>query len=86
VVPVGSVVSEPLRRIALDAGETGAAQDARAWMERAQRASRCMRIAGIWNDMTSATGEIEPFAMRFDATARNEPHGRYHNQYALLMR
>jgi alpha-glucosidase len=43
-------------------------------------------IAGIWNDMNEpATGDIEPFAMRFDRDASNQPHERHHNQYALLM-
>jgi alpha-glucosidase len=43
-------------------------------------------IAGIWNDMNEpSTGNIEPFAMRFDRDGENHPHERYHNQYALLM-
>jgi alpha-glucosidase len=43
-------------------------------------------IAGIWNDMNEpATGDVEPFGMRFDRDGANEPHERYHNQYALLM-
>jgi alpha-glucosidase len=43
-------------------------------------------VAGIWNDMNEpATGEVEPFAMRFDRDGQNHPHERYHNQYALLM-
>ena len=43
-------------------------------------------IAGIWNDMNEpSTGDISPFAMRFDRDATNQPHERYHNQYALLM-
>jgi alpha-glucosidase len=43
-------------------------------------------VAGIWNDMNEpATGAIEPFAMRFDRDGANDPHERWHNQYALLM-
>jgi alpha-glucosidase len=43
-------------------------------------------IAGIWNDMNEpATGDVEPFPMRFDRDGSNQPHERYHNQYALLM-
>jgi len=43
-------------------------------------------LSGIWNDMNEpATGEIEPFAMRFDRDGANHSHERYHNQYALAM-
>jgi alpha-glucosidase len=43
-------------------------------------------IAGIWNDMNEpATGDVEPFSMRFDRDGSNYPHERFHNQYALLM-
>ncbi|APR79123.1 Alpha-glucosidase [Minicystis rosea] len=43
-------------------------------------------VAGLWNDMNEpATGDVEPFAMRFDRDGANHPHERYHNQYALLM-
>jgi alpha-glucosidase len=43
-------------------------------------------ISGIWNDMNEpATGDVEPFAMRFDRDGANHPHDRFHNQYALLM-
>ncbi len=43
-------------------------------------------IAGIWNDMNEpATGDVEPFTMRFDRDGANHPHERFHNQYALLM-
>ncbi|HEX6764835.1 MAG TPA: TIM-barrel domain-containing protein, partial [Polyangiaceae bacterium] len=43
-------------------------------------------VAGIWNDMNEpATGAIEPFAMRFDRDGADDPHERWHNQYALLM-
>jgi alpha-glucosidase len=45
-----------------------------------------MGVAGIWNDMNEpATGPIEPFAMRFDRDGADDPHERWHNQYALLM-
>lgn len=43
-------------------------------------------IAGIWNDMNEpATGDVEPFSMRFDRDGQNHPHERFHNQYGLLM-
>ncbi|HVJ22088.1 MAG TPA: glycoside hydrolase family 31 protein [Polyangiaceae bacterium] len=43
-------------------------------------------VAGIWNDMNEpATGEVEPFSMRFDRDGANHPHERFHNQYGLLM-
>ncbi len=43
-------------------------------------------VAGIWNDMNEpATGEVEPFSMRFDRDGQNHSHERYHNQYGLLM-
>jgi len=43
-------------------------------------------IAGIWNDMNEpATGQVEPFSMRFDRDGENHPHERFHNQYGLLM-
>ncbi len=43
-------------------------------------------VAGIWNDMNEpATGEVEPFGMRFDRDGQNHPHERFHNQYGLLM-
>ena len=43
-------------------------------------------VAGIWNDMNEpATGDVEPFGMRFDRDGANHSHERYHNQYALLM-
>ncbi|NCD21185.1 MAG: alpha-glucosidase, partial [Actinobacteria bacterium] len=41
-------------------------------------------LAGIWNDMNEpATGEIAPDRMRFGHGEHS--HGRFHNQYALLM-
>jgi alpha-glucosidase len=43
-------------------------------------------IAGIWNDMNEpATGDVEPFSMRFDRDGQNYSHERFHNQYGLLM-
>jgi alpha-glucosidase len=60
--------------------------ETRAWW-----ADRCARhvesgMAGIWIDMNEpATGDVDPFAMRFDRDGANHPHERYHNQYALLM-
>ncbi|HEX6277847.1 MAG TPA: TIM-barrel domain-containing protein [Polyangiaceae bacterium] len=43
-------------------------------------------VSGVWNDMNEpATGPVEPFAMRFDRDGANDPHERWHNQYALLM-
>jgi alpha-glucosidase len=43
-------------------------------------------IAGIWNDMNEpATGDVEPFSMRFDRDGQNHSHERFHNQYGLLM-
>ncbi len=43
-------------------------------------------VAGIWNDMNEpATGEVEPFSMRFDRDGENHSHERFHNQYGLLM-
>jgi alpha-glucosidase len=43
-------------------------------------------IAGIWIDMNEpATGDVDPFSMRFDRDGLNHPHERFHNQYALLM-
>jgi alpha-glucosidase len=43
-------------------------------------------VAGIWNDMNEpATGDVEPFSMRFDRDGQNYSHERFHNQYGLLM-
>jgi alpha-glucosidase len=43
-------------------------------------------ISGIWNDMNEpATGDVEPFSMRFDRDGQNYSHERFHNQYGLLM-
>jgi alpha-glucosidase len=55
------------------------------WSELVARHA-ALGVAGIWNDMNEpATGPIEPFDMRFDRDGKNEPHERWHNQYALLM-
>jgi len=60
--------------------------EARAWWSELNARHVESGIAGIWNDMNEpATGDIEPFGMRFDRDAANHPHERYHNQYALLM-
>ncbi|HEY3668034.1 MAG TPA: glycoside hydrolase family 31 protein, partial [Polyangiaceae bacterium] len=38
------------------------------------------------NDMNEpATGQVEPFSMRFDRDGENHPHQRFHNQYGLMM-
>jgi alpha-glucosidase len=55
------------------------------WSELVRRHA-ALGVAGIWNDMNEpATGPIEPFAMRFDRDGADDPHERWHNQYALLM-
>ncbi len=55
------------------------------WSELVRRHA-LLGVAGIWNDMNEpATGPIEPFAMRFDRDGADDPHERWHNQYALLM-
>ena len=55
------------------------------WSELSSNHVEC-GIAGIWNDMNEpATGDVEPFSMRFDRDGSNQPHERFHNQYALLM-
>jgi alpha-glucosidase len=60
--------------------------EARAWWSDLNARHIERGIAGIWNDMNEpATGDIEPFAMRFDRDESNQPHERFHNQYALLM-
>jgi alpha-glucosidase len=60
--------------------------EARAWWADLNARHVTCGIAGIWNDMNEpATGEVEPFAMRFDRDGENYSHERYHNQYALLM-
>jgi alpha-glucosidase len=60
--------------------------ETRAWWGKLNAAHIGSGIAGIWNDMNEpATGEVAPFAMRFDRDGANHPHERFHNQYALLM-
>lgn len=60
--------------------------ETRAWWGKLNAAHVSKGIAGIWNDMNEpATGEVSPFAMRFDRDGANHPHERFHNQYALLM-
>lgn len=55
------------------------------WAERI-RDHVALGLSGVWNDMNEpATGNVEPFAMRFDRDGANHPHERYHNQYALAM-
>lgn len=58
--------------------------EGRAWWGELNAAHVRSGLAGIWNDMNEpATGEIPPGAMRF--VHGEQPHARYHNQYALLM-
>jgi alpha-glucosidase len=60
--------------------------DVRAWWSELNAKHLAIGIAGLWNDMNEpATGDIDPFAMRFDRDGSNQAHERYHNQYALLM-
>jgi alpha-glucosidase len=60
--------------------------EARSWWAELNQRHVEVGIAGIWNDMNEpATGDIEPFAMRFDRDGSNHAHERFHNQYALLM-
>jgi alpha-glucosidase len=59
-------------------------EDARAWWAERNADHVGIGLAGIWNDMNEpATGAIPPGRMRFDRG--RAAHGRYHNQYALLM-
>ena len=61
-----------------------ATESARRWWGELNSAHVLFGLAGIWNDMNEpATGSIPPDRMRFDHG--RQPHGRYHNQYALLM-
>jgi alpha-glucosidase len=60
--------------------------DVRSWWSDLTAKHAEVGIAGTWNDMNEpATGDVEPFAMRFDRDGANHPHERFHNQYALLM-
>ena len=61
-------------------------RDVRAWWSEWNARHVEGGVAGIWNDMNEpATGDVEPFSMRFDRDGANHPHERFHNQYALLM-
>jgi alpha-glucosidase len=58
--------------------------EARDWWGERNAAHVRFGLAGIWNDMNEpATGDIPPDAMRFQHGSAS--HGRYHNQYGLLM-
>jgi alpha-glucosidase len=60
--------------------------EARAWWSALNARHAASGIAGVWNDMNEpATGDVDPFGMRFDRDGANHAHERYHNQYALLM-
>jgi alpha-glucosidase len=60
--------------------------EARTWWASLVAEHVASGVAGIWNDMNEpATGDVEPFAMRFDRDGDDHPHERYHNQFALLM-
>ncbi len=60
--------------------------ETRAWWASLVARHVASGVAGIWNDMNEpATGDIEPFGMRFDRDGEDHPHERYHNQFALLM-
>ncbi len=60
--------------------------ETRAWWGNLNAQHIGSGVAGIWNDMNEpATGQIEPFSMRFDRDGENHPHERFHNQYGLLM-
>ena len=60
--------------------------ETRAWWGELNAAHIGSGIAGIWNDMNEpATGQVEPFSMRFDRDGENHPHERFHNQYGLMM-
>jgi len=60
--------------------------DVRSWWSDLEAKHVEPGLAGIWNDMNEpATGDVEPFAMRFDRDGENHPHERFHNQYAMLM-
>ena len=55
--------------------------EARAWWAEQNARHVEQGIVGIWNDMNEpATGDVEPFAMRFDRDGANHAHERYHNQ------
>ena len=59
-------------------------EDARRWWGELNAQHVQSGLAGIWNDMNEpATGDIEPYTMRFDRG--RESHLRRHNEYATLM-
>ncbi len=61
-------------------------EEVRNWWGELNARHASVGLAGIWNDMNEpATGDVPPFAMRFDRDGENHPHERFHNQYALLM-
>ncbi|HSC87568.1 MAG TPA: TIM-barrel domain-containing protein, partial [Polyangiaceae bacterium] len=61
-------------------------EEVRSWWGELNARHASVGLAGIWNDMNEpATGDVPPFAMRFDRDGQNHPHERFHNQYALLM-
>lgn len=61
-------------------------EEVRTWWGELNARHASVGLAGIWNDMNEpATGDVPPFAMRFDRDGENHPHERFHNQYALLM-
>jgi alpha-glucosidase len=60
--------------------------EVRTWWGELNARHASVGLAGIWNDMNEpTTGDVPPFAMRFDRDGENHPHERFHNQYALLM-
>jgi alpha-glucosidase len=61
-------------------------EEVREWWGSLNARHVSVGLAGVWNDMNEpATGDVAPFAMRFDRDGENYPHERFHNQYALLM-
>jgi alpha-glucosidase len=61
-------------------------EEVRTWWGELNARHASVGLSGIWNDMNEpATGDVPPFAMRFDREGENHPHERFHNQYALLM-
>lgn len=61
-------------------------EEVRSWWGELNARHTHVGLSGIWNDMNEpATGDVAPFAMRFDYDGDNHPHERFHNQYALLM-
>ncbi len=59
-------------------------EETRRWWGRLNAAHVQSGLAGIWNDMNEpATGDIPADAMSFDHG--RQPHGQFHNEYAMLM-